>query len=433
MKLVIAIFVLLLPAFCSAQKEAEIKNWLEQNTLSFKDDSLFLAPLKYEKLTDYLEGKRIVALGEPTHGSKQAQLLRLQLFKFLVEHKGFRTIALEAVDNSGVVNDYVLHGKGTSSDVVKSMGMWMLGTEETEQLVSWMKDYNSSHEEKIRFFGADLNYKFNVKHLQDSLTDVSGINIDLIDSISFFNEKYMGKKDDPPKEPMKQLKVLVDELYANVLDHKKAIEVKASKDYYNFLVYTIKTHQQVVDLYILGKSAPRHYRDSCMATNVGFILQHLNNGANVFYGAHNGHIQYDYHLSTRTTGSFLKEQYNEEFYSVGVEFGSHTFRSLIWSSKNKKYLMNINTIPGYKKKSLGDILQNLNEESFYIDFDSSAKGEIYNVLFSKFRPVLYVGWLFSPGHENDFYIKNKFSSLYDGLFYYKSSSETTLIDNKNPF
>jgi erythromycin esterase len=430
MKFIVTIVVCLLSTFCRAQK-ADLESWLKQNTLDLKYDSLLLEPLEYKKLAACLIDKKIVALGEPTHGSKEAQLLRLKIFRFLVQHKGFTTIALEAIDNSGAVNDFLLFGKGSSFDAVKSMGMWMLGTEETAQLVSWMREYNSSHTKKLRFYGTDLNYKFNVKLFKDSLSNVNGIQMDLLDSISLLNEKYLGKKVDPPKEPMEKLKLLVDGLHRNIVEHRSIIEKEVSKDYYNFLVYNIRTHNQAIELYILGKGAPSHYRDSCMAVNLGFISENFSDQGKVFYGSHNGHIQYGNHLGAKTTGSFLKQSFQNGFYNLGVEFGRYTFRSLIWVSKEKKYVMNINTIPGYKRNSLGDVLQNIQLESFYIDFGSSPKDRMYESLFSKFRPILYAGWLFTPGYENDFYVKNMFSSLYDGLIYYKNSSATTIIAKKN--
>src|SRR5690606_22120335 len=100
------------------------------------------------------------------------------------------------------------------------------------------------------------------------------------------------------------------------------------------------------------KNASNSYRDSCMAVNVNFISNHFAKDG-LLLGAHNGHIQYEHHIGTRTTASYLKEYLKDEFYTIGVEFGHYSFRSLIWSASEKKYLMNFNTIPGYKKNSLG--------------------------------------------------------------------------------
>ena len=424
MRTIIIISIFFLPILGVAQQRTGIDQWIKKNTITSEFDNI-LDTKPFEVFGSYIHDKRIIALGEPTHGSKEAQLLRLKLFKYLVQHNGFTTIALEAFDNSGAVNDYLLYGKGTSSEAVKAMGMWMYGTEETKELVSWMRQYNSSHIEKIRFYGADVIYKFDFKHLKDSISHFPEINIKLIDSIAEINERYLGKKDRAPLEILQHLKIKVNKFDKNIKEAKIEIESKVSKNYYSFLVYSINSYKQAIDGQIKGKKVPSYYRDSCMAANVDFISKSLSSNEKVLYGAHNAHTQYGKYRQTKTAGSFIKELHKDRFYNIGVEFGEYTFRSLIWSSRDKKYIQNINSIASPKKNSLGEALSEINDESFYVDFKNSIKDKTYELLFEQRRPILYVGWLFSPGYDNDFYQKKSLSSLYDGLFYVKKSSETT--------
>src|SRR5689334_18805634 len=63
---------------------------------------------------------RLLALGEPTHGEDVLLEVRNDLFRQLVEHEGYRTIAIESDCMMGlVVDDYVKSGTGTLDEVME--------------------------------------------------------------------------------------------------------------------------------------------------------------------------------------------------------------------------------------------------------------------------------------------------------------------------
>lgn len=429
MKILSFLIVFLFSLICSAQNKSDINLWVEENTIT-SDFNNLLAIEAFKKFENYVLNKKIIALGEPTHGSKEAQLLRLKLFKYLVEHQNFRAIALEATENSGAVNDYLLYGKGSPELAIKAMSMWMYGTEETKELLEWIRNYNSGKKEKVRFYGADLNYTYDFKNFRDSIRNVKEIDIPLIDSISDINDKYLDKKDAAPKEILKKLIGYVNQLNDKIIENKTQIERFNSKEYYSFLTFSLNTYKQAIKWQTLGKDAPKYYRDSCLADNINFISKSFTKNGKVFYGAHNGHIQYDDNNGIKTSGAFLKELLNDEFYNIGIEFGNYTFNALNWSSKDKSYIMKVNSITEYKKTSLSILLFDFNKGAFYIDFQTSPKDKTYKSLFEDVKPIFSIGWLYAPGYENMFIQKNSYSSLYDGLFFIKNSSGTNLFSQK---
>lgn len=104
------------------------------------------------------EGKRIIALGEATHGNKEFQELKLSIFKKLVEENGVRAFAIEG-DFGGCleVNDYIHGGSGSTLEAVKKIGFKIYQTKEMMNLIDYMRDYNLSHlDDDINFYGFDM-------------------------------------------------------------------------------------------------------------------------------------------------------------------------------------------------------------------------------------------------------------------------------------
>ncbi len=102
---------------------------------------------------------RLLALGEPTHGEDTLLDLRNGLFRQLVEHEGYRTIAIESDCMMGlVVDDYVTSGAGTLEEVMErgfSHGWGAFAAH--RELVRWMREFNDGRpaSERLRFAGVD--------------------------------------------------------------------------------------------------------------------------------------------------------------------------------------------------------------------------------------------------------------------------------------
>lgn len=99
----------------------------------------------------------VVGLGESTHGSREQFRLKHRMFRFLVERMGFRTLAFEEDFAGGVAIDrYVTTGQGDVRQVVADMSFPFWKAEEILQLVRWMRSYNETHDEQVRFLGTDV-------------------------------------------------------------------------------------------------------------------------------------------------------------------------------------------------------------------------------------------------------------------------------------
>ncbi len=116
------------------------------------------------KLDKVLAEKRIVALGEATHGTREFFTVKERMIKYLITVHGFKTIVFEA-DFGGtfVMNDYVLYNKGTAKDGLSKMTLGIYYTKEFLDLVEWVRNYNLTKPigDRVRFYGCDMQFAFN--------------------------------------------------------------------------------------------------------------------------------------------------------------------------------------------------------------------------------------------------------------------------------
>ncbi|MFG1797227.1 erythromycin esterase family protein [Nocardia sp. NPDC049149] len=101
----------------------------------------------------------LLGLGEPTHGVEAFLQLRNQLFRYLVEQHGYRSIAFESSCLAALVlDDYVRTGAGSRTDVLATGFSHGLGDPPaTRELISWIRDYNADRDPgaQIRCYGFD--------------------------------------------------------------------------------------------------------------------------------------------------------------------------------------------------------------------------------------------------------------------------------------
>jgi len=121
-------------------------------------------PLQGEPLTEgaarqldrIITGAGVVALGDGIHGTTEFQQVHAQVLSYLLEHRSFTKVGLEA--NFGVVqrlNAYVRDGVGNPQALVRSLGMWSWQTEEFVRVLQRLRDLQRTKRIDIVLFGMD--------------------------------------------------------------------------------------------------------------------------------------------------------------------------------------------------------------------------------------------------------------------------------------
>ncbi|MBO4206992.1 erythromycin esterase family protein [Micromonospora echinofusca] len=102
---------------------------------------------------------RLLGLGEPTHGVEAFPELRNELFRHLVEHEGYRSIAIESDCLAALAADaYVTDGIGTLDEVMAHGFSHGAGAyPANRELLRWMRTHNEQRppHERLRFYGFD--------------------------------------------------------------------------------------------------------------------------------------------------------------------------------------------------------------------------------------------------------------------------------------
>ncbi|MFB9904568.1 erythromycin esterase family protein [Allokutzneria oryzae] len=96
-------------------------------------------------LGDLVGDAVVVALSQSSRQARELSLLSHRILRFLVEHKGFRSVVLEGDDMSSVyLDDYVRSGVGDPEEILaEARSFWR--TEEILGMVRWVRSYNERH------------------------------------------------------------------------------------------------------------------------------------------------------------------------------------------------------------------------------------------------------------------------------------------------
>ncbi|MDV6374343.1 erythromycin esterase family protein [Deinococcus arenicola] len=110
-------------------------------------------------LATLLAPPQLLGLGEPTHGVAAFPLWRNRIFQGLVEHHGFRSIAIESDVIAGLrANAYVTGGPGELDEVMNDGFSHGFGrVQANRELLVWMRAFNAerAQADQVGFYGFD--------------------------------------------------------------------------------------------------------------------------------------------------------------------------------------------------------------------------------------------------------------------------------------
>ena len=257
---------------------------------------------------------RIIALGEATHGNAEFQQLKLDVFKVMVEKQGVRAFALEG-DYGGceAVNRYIHGGKGTAQQAAAAIGFPIYQTDQMEQLIAWMREYNETAGEggDLRFYGFDMqqmdwNLCFLVEAAEEHGIDASALK-------QQWDEERGARSDAYP----------VEQWVTAVRAARQALEQEegtaAAVHHADILLQNCELGKGMASM-----SGGIALRDKFMAENVRWILEQEEARGNscIFVSAHNGHIErrHDYGTEGKAMGGLLTDEFGDDYYAIGTDF-----------------------------------------------------------------------------------------------------------------
>lgn len=421
MRTIILLFLISLSAFFFQKKQEEIVIWIQSHCKSLSsnssndngEDLLFLS-----KLT---EGNRILSIGEEAHGIGNFAVIKFRIFKYLALNHNYKIFAIEE-DFCKVepLNHYIISGEGDPNILLRSF-MRSYANQETKRMIEWMRLYNStikSEEDKLKIFGFDSqSSELILNSLKKIFINEASI-YSLLDSIKFQEKrKFYGKTIDK----------------SDLVKIKNAISNYQKQNQYSPYIHQLLKMLQYSQEISGGKSINRDYY---MAQTCSWILKSGGNNSRMLISAQNGHIAYNkvYHVKRDTTygrmGFYLKKEFKNQLYTVGIDFNKGSFWATSISSDNLA-IKNIYTVPNAPEYSLSSVFSKTGEDILFLDFNDIQGNDIIRKWFSKPQSMRYVSASFNNKMSNqDAMAIKKPLDIFDGLIFYNEVTASELLSKK---
>jgi len=121
------------------------------------------APTDFDAVLRRAEGRRLVLIGEASHGTHEFYRIRAELTKRLIREQGFSAVAIEGDwPDAYRVNRFV-RGDPAIGDAEESLSefarfpQWMWRNADVVDFVGWLRAFNDAHPDRMAgFYGLDL-------------------------------------------------------------------------------------------------------------------------------------------------------------------------------------------------------------------------------------------------------------------------------------
>ncbi|MGW2156753.1 erythromycin esterase family protein [Nonomuraea sp. NPDC001699] len=266
-------------------------------------------------------GVRVLGLGEPTHGVEAFLELRNELFRHLVEHEGYRSIAIESDCLAGLAADaYVTGGAGTLDEAMsRGFSHGFGASAANRELLRWMRARNERRppREPLRFDGFDAPVEITgpaaprpaLTALYDHLAPHLDLPLtrDALDALLGPDERWTDPAalTDPSRSiggtpEVKELRLIADDLGVLLTAHAPRLAAVTSEgDRWRAGLYArtasglLRYHAAMADPSPARLGTLMSLRDTMMAGNLDAIVRREDRRGPTLVFAHNRHLQRD--------------------------------------------------------------------------------------------------------------------------------------------
>jgi erythromycin esterase len=331
------------PAF--AQSDAapageEVIAWLKANAMPLASAEPGAGFADLAALREIIGDARIVGLGEATHGTREFFQLKHRLIEYCVSELGFTMIGFEAEYGATLaVNEYVLGGKGKASDFAGGMGFWTWDTEEVNALIDWVRTWNASHDDKVKFYGFDMQSSaaatmHMLAYLERVAPELAATTERKLAPLASYmtQSDFAGMPPAMQDEIFDQIETVLDEFK----DRRGRWTSRSSEIEWSLarqsavMLDQFTRHQLVTD-----DTKSFNSRDRAMADNVRKLLNLEGEDSRMVLWAHNGHMKKEEYFNTPAgrfdavnMGSLLDDEFGDDYVVVGFAFNQGSFQAI---------------------------------------------------------------------------------------------------------
>lgn len=381
-------------------------------------------------LFDRFGGRRIVMLGEATHGTSEFYRARAAITRHLIDRHGFNIVAVEADwPDAAVIDRYIRQRPARDpSGIFRRFPSWMWRNAEFSAFVSWMREANDRQSEpdrRIAFHGLDLyNMSGSIATVLDYLDKTDP------DAAAVARERYgclTPWQNDPAtygraaltsrygeceEAVLQQCRDLLQRQLTDgaqngdeFLDAAQSARLLASAErYYRIMYY--------------GGRQAWNLRDSYMAETLEHLLDARGADAKAVVWAHNSHIGDARHTDMGlvheevSLGQLCRQRFEGETALIG--FGTHDGQVAAASEWDGE--MEIKTIAPSLSGSYERLCHESGKGRFLLDFE---RGQFLHDRLAEQRLERFIGVIYRPDTElTSHYMSASLPQQYDAFVWF---------------
>lgn len=417
-------YFLLLFAFTAKAQDKETIKWINANAIPIEDANPDHNLIAFaENVPQNFAAARIFGFGEASHHGKEFFDLKVKFFKYLVENQDVNLFIMEeSYQTERLVNQWISGGEGDATTILNSFSQGIWYCQEVVELLQWMRNYNlgKPFDKQLRFYGMDNQIGLFINLRLRSYVKKHDIKIDenlltVADSCSAAPLKAGGIKgwSDKQLPQLKKIKPLL------VQDEARLLAADAF-EYHDML--RALDHLEQYTLFIQDPKS--EFRDRDMYSNVLAILQHEGINSKAFIWAHNEHVNKKdlYTSKAMSLGSRLKEQFKEDYYCMGFNFGKGVLKGYEFKKRLPSKVV-LHTLDKPYKNTFEETLIEAQPDIYFMDMQKALAVDPSGFFNTKNRQLFLGGPGFNPKYP--YFLKRIYTESYDGLIFVKTISPAT--------
>ncbi|UEG51919.1 erythromycin esterase family protein [Mucilaginibacter daejeonensis] len=424
--------VILLTLICSlATLKAQVNDGASVDTKALKaiktnnytDLKRSIAPL-----TKVMATKKIVALGEGTHGTAEFYKLRYWITRILVEEKGFDRIAFENDLSDCWLLDRELPKRSNIDSLMKKYLLSIWQNKETKELLQWVKKYNAGHRRKVVISGIDYVFsRPDVTVLKELLSGTKAaalldtLNGPILRAATFQDEAWYGlnRADYRLNYDSLEKSSYSGYLLAGQLGKQlEAIELPQQVKNDALLAIT-NLRQAFAPFYASRAKKAEASRDSNMAYTVSAMMR--TPGTKMIIWAHDGHVAKKpiYQGAVGGTGGYLRKMFPDQYFVLGTGTATGTFAATTEPRDTYDNPMKAYALEAPLKDSWEKTLMDTKIPAFYFFPDQFNNNRLI-------KPMRFVGY--TPKSGASTYDKVNMSDHFDAFLFISDTHAATPLD-----
>ncbi len=357
----------------SPDENPEWTSWLAQNANPIRSliHDADMSDLAF--LDALVDGRRVVQLGESSHGVSEFNMTKVRLIKYLHEHLGYDVVAFE----SGLLSCFLANSVPTERTPLETMkdsiyAVWQC--EETLELFEYLNQTLET-ERPLTLAGFDYRYfKARPSFWRDIVACADSTYSQVVHS---FVERLGAEAD------FGRIAALPDSRRQSYLDHFQGLaqfldqhmeEIRNCWQGDPLAPLVVRQAAMAEARFLNDYRSGEHdfaSRDSCMADNLEFLLDELYPDKKFIVWAHNGHIRHRGNAVVwygfRSMGQNLAERRRHDLYTIGFFMGRG------YSVTNGKDLYRISDPPA---GTLAAVLEQARQKYLFVDLTRAPVGEV---------------------------------------------------------